>query len=33
MRDCMRFKAEHNLRKMGLLADPVFRPSPVGVVA
>lgn len=28
MRDCMRFKAEHNLRKMGLLVDPVFRPTP-----
>ena len=29
MRECMRFKGEHNLRKMGLLHDPVFRPSPV----
>jgi hypothetical protein len=29
MRECMRFKAEHNLRKMGLLADPVFEPAPV----
>ncbi len=29
MRECMRFKGEHNLRKMGLLQDPVFRPAPV----
>lgn len=29
MRECMKFKAEHNLRKMGLLADPVFQPAPV----
>ncbi|HEY4304916.1 MAG TPA: radical SAM protein [Gemmatimonadaceae bacterium] len=29
MRECMRYKAEHNLRRMGLLTDPVFRPSPV----
>jgi len=29
MRECMRFKAEHNLRKMGLLEDPVFQPAPV----
>jgi radical SAM superfamily enzyme YgiQ (UPF0313 family) len=28
MRECMRYKAEHNLRKMGLLKDPVFRPAP-----
>ena len=33
MRDCMRYKAEHNLRKMGLLKDPVFRPAPVAIVA
>ena len=26
IRACLRFKAEHNLRKMGLLDDPVFRP-------
>lgn len=26
---CLRFKAEHNLRQMGLLRDPVFRPVPV----
>ena len=29
MRECMRFKGEHNLRTMGLLEDPVFRPSPL----
>jgi anaerobic magnesium-protoporphyrin IX monomethyl ester cyclase len=28
MRECMRFKGEHNLRMMGLLKDPVFRPAP-----
>lgn len=28
IRECMRFKAEHNLRRMGVLRDPVFRPSP-----
>jgi radical SAM superfamily enzyme YgiQ (UPF0313 family) len=34
MRECMRYKAEHNLRRMGLLVDPVFRPSPAaGMVA
>jgi anaerobic magnesium-protoporphyrin IX monomethyl ester cyclase len=32
MRDCMRFKGEHNLRKMGLLADPVFRPAPLNAM-
>ncbi len=26
MRECMRYKAEHNLARMGLLDDPVFRP-------
>jgi radical SAM superfamily enzyme YgiQ (UPF0313 family) len=26
--DCLRFKAEHNLARMGLLADPVFRSGP-----
>jgi hypothetical protein len=26
MREVMRFKAEHNLQRMGLLDDPVFRP-------
>jgi hypothetical protein len=26
MREVMRFKAEHNLARMGLLDDPVFRP-------
>jgi radical SAM superfamily enzyme YgiQ (UPF0313 family) len=33
MREVMRFKAEHNLRKMGLLADPVFRAQPIADVA
>lgn len=33
MREVMRFKAEHNLRKMGLLKDPVFRAHPVAEVA
>ena len=28
MRECMRYKGEHNLRLMGLLKDPVFRPAP-----
>jgi radical SAM superfamily enzyme YgiQ (UPF0313 family) len=28
MRECMRYKGEHNLRMMGLLKDPVFRPAP-----
>jgi len=28
IRECMRFKGEHNLRMMGLLKDPVFRPAP-----
>ena len=29
IRACLRFKGEHNLRRMGLLADPVFHPEPV----
>jgi radical SAM superfamily enzyme YgiQ (UPF0313 family) len=29
IRDCLRFKGEHNLRMMGLMKDPVFRPEPV----
>jgi radical SAM superfamily enzyme YgiQ (UPF0313 family) len=29
IRECLRFKAEHNLAVMGLLPDPVFRPDPV----
>jgi anaerobic magnesium-protoporphyrin IX monomethyl ester cyclase len=33
MRDVMRFKAEHNLVKVGLLADPVYRAHPVAEVA
>jgi hypothetical protein len=28
IRACLRFKGEHNLRQMGLLADPVFHPAP-----
>ena len=31
IRECLRFKAEHNLKAMGLLPDPVFRPAPVAV--
>ena len=30
IRACLRFKGEHNLRRMGLLRDPVFDPEPVG---
>ncbi len=26
IRECLRYKAEHNLRKMGLLEDPIYRP-------
>jgi radical SAM superfamily enzyme YgiQ (UPF0313 family) len=29
IRACLRFKGEHNLRRMGLLEDPVFHPEPV----
>ena len=29
IRECLRFKGEHNLRRMGLLRDPVFAPTPV----
>jgi anaerobic magnesium-protoporphyrin IX monomethyl ester cyclase len=28
MNECLKFKAEHNLRQMGLLRDPVFEPTP-----
>jgi anaerobic magnesium-protoporphyrin IX monomethyl ester cyclase len=28
IRQCLKFKAEHNLRRMGLLCDPVFQPEP-----
>ena len=28
IRQCLRFKADHNLRRMGLLRDPVFQPEP-----
>jgi hypothetical protein len=27
IRECLRFKAEHNLKAMGLLPEPVFRPG------
>ena len=27
IRQCLKFKAEHNLRRMGLLRDPVFQPE------
>jgi radical SAM superfamily enzyme YgiQ (UPF0313 family) len=33
MREVMRFKAEHNLERMGLLKDPVYRAHPVAEVA
>jgi len=29
IRECLRFKGEHNLRRMGLLEDAVFHPEPV----
>ena len=29
IRACLRYKGEHNLRRMGLLGDPVFHPEPV----
>jgi anaerobic magnesium-protoporphyrin IX monomethyl ester cyclase len=32
VRACLRFKAEHNLNRMGLLADPVFRFGPTELV-
>ena len=28
IKECLQFKAEHNLRQMGLLRDPVFGPAP-----
>jgi anaerobic magnesium-protoporphyrin IX monomethyl ester cyclase len=33
IRDCLVFKAEHNLARMGLLDDPVFAPEPLPPVA
>lgn len=30
IRACLRFKAEHNLKAMGLLPDPLFRPAAAG---
>jgi radical SAM superfamily enzyme YgiQ (UPF0313 family) len=32
IRACLTFKGEHNLRQMGLLQDPVFRPAPVAAL-
>jgi len=32
IRACLVYKGEHNLRKMGLLEDPVFRPAPVAAL-
>jgi radical SAM superfamily enzyme YgiQ (UPF0313 family) len=29
IRECLKFKAEHNLSRMGLLKDPVFRSGPL----
>src|ERR1035438_1374672 len=29
IRECLRYKGEHNLRRMGLLRDPVYQPVPV----
>jgi len=26
--ECLRYKGEHNLRRMGLLRDPVYQPIP-----
>jgi hypothetical protein len=28
IRECLRYKGEHNLRRMGLLRDPVYQPVP-----
>ena len=34
IRECLRYKGEHNLRAMGLLRDPVFEPqAPLAAVA
>lgn len=33
IRACMKFKAEHNLKNMGLLKDPVFRSGPTELFA
>ncbi len=30
--ECLRYKGEHNLRRMGLLSDPVYQPVPVEVM-
>lgn len=32
IRECLKFKAEHNLRRMGLLRDPVFQPEPAATL-
>jgi hypothetical protein len=28
IRECLRYKGEHNLRRMGLMRDPVHQPTP-----
>lgn len=33
IRECLRYKAEHNLKAMGILPDPVFRPGSASVAA
>jgi len=30
IRECLRYKGEHNLRRMGLMRDPVHQPAPAG---
>ena len=32
-RECLRYKGEHNLRRMGLLRDPLYEPIPVESVS
>lgn len=32
IRQCLKYKAEHNLRRMGLLHDPVYRPEPTAAL-
>jgi radical SAM superfamily enzyme YgiQ (UPF0313 family) len=31
IRQCLKYKAEHNLSRMGLLRDPVYRPEPTAL--
>jgi len=33
IRECLRYKGEHNLRRMGLLRDPVYQPIPADTVS